>query len=161
MTWITNYRDFCGLDIVRDVFVETGTLQGTSMAYAIQYPFTHLHTIDCDAGVVAAARLRFRDDRRVQCHYGHSPSVLAEILDPRRETTLWLDAHTTDTCPLLDELRVIYALQWDVTPLVLIDDIDQLGWRGWPTLAQVHAAIPDGLALRHRDGVLTAFDPRQ
>jgi hypothetical protein len=111
-----------------DVFVETGTGQGDTLA-AVRPLFSEIHTIERDESLHAAAACRFSGDAAVNVYLGDSGRLLPEIL-PRlgsRAVLYWLDAHATGEaavdgpeCPLLDELAAISFLS--ERSVILIDD---------------------------------------
>jgi hypothetical protein len=128
-----------------EVFIETGYGSGDTLQFAAakEPPFHSLHSVEILAPVVAAARARWSGDPRVTIHHGHSPEVLARILEPERPTLIWLDAHYSGglygaeprperECPLLEELHVVLAQPWRVPPAILVDDAPMfLSERWW------------------------------
>jgi hypothetical protein len=76
-------------------FVETGTARGDSLAIAARLPFKALHSIEIVPDLAAAARVRFKDDARVQVWEGDSLDCLPMILRdlPAEPCLFWLDAH--------------------------------------------------------------------
>ena len=161
----------------RDVFIETGTFEGESLATAANH-FAVCHSIEVSQVLADAVRERFKDRPHVHVHQGSSPMILPLIIDPRRATVFWLDAHyqglgrdqmdaAAGECPLLAELDVILAAGWEVRPVILIDDAHCFGCPGnrppdpkldlktWPTYAQIAARLA-GWALAVRDDVIVA-----
>ena len=131
--------------IVRDVFIETGTQVGNSFEQAMAQPFRRLYTIEVNTDNHMAALRRFEHRLEFRCpcgcgfeqkaslHHGSSPELLPRIVDPERDTTLFLDAHFVSEnvnemdarygqCPLLRELEIIATVPWKTKPLVVIDD---------------------------------------
>jgi hypothetical protein len=119
-----------------EVYIETGVSEGTSMAVAAAFyrpAFKELHGIECDWEMVEKARQRFAGDQRITICYGSSPLWLPDVIDPSKRTVFWLDAHYDGAkptsfdprhgqCVLLDELKIIMAVPWQVQPTILIDD---------------------------------------
>jgi hypothetical protein len=109
-----------------DTFVETGTYQGETTAYAAR-SFKRVFTVELDAALHAQARSRFASQPQVECVQGNSPDGLRQILprlggDP---VMFWLDAHSSAVCdcPLLEEVGLINA--WDESgekAFLLVDD---------------------------------------
>ena len=162
--------EFHGIQLVRDVFIETGTYRGESLSYACGMGYKELHSCDIVPAYVENARRMFAEDARVHIHLGSSPEVLQRIIDPHRATTLWLDAHFQATnpeevnedygeCPLMAELKVIFGFKWHIWPCVLIDDsrmfdhVDRQQWgqrfrlSHWPVTSEIFAALPSGYSM--------------
>lgn len=121
--------------VPRDVFIETGTGNGATLANAIKAGFNVCHSIEYDRGTFEQAVKRFGRDARVVLHRGASVDILPLVIRPSRPTTFWLDAHysggTFDydsrhadrpQCSLLDELTIIVAAGWQADVAVLVDD---------------------------------------
>lgn len=106
--------------------VETGTYRGDTVA-ALVSMFDTVDTVEMEPKLYKAARMRFRDDRRVRCHHGDSrkalPSILANLKGP---ALFWLDGHTSgpetarSDCPLRAELMMVLADRR--RHVILIDD---------------------------------------
>ena len=78
----------------RSVFIETGTANGRSLAYAAGYDFEYLYSIEIDAECACNATKLFEDDKRVMILCGPSFSVLPKILCRHDQPVVfWLDAH--------------------------------------------------------------------
>lgn len=125
---MTMLKDFD--DVLREQFVETGTAEGNTLAYA-SLKFPRCISIEQNEDLYLAAVGRFKYKSNVRIYQGHSPFILGKVLNPAIPTTFWLDAHyhanantleTHGECPLLDELSVIVKLNWQVPPIILIDD---------------------------------------
>jgi hypothetical protein len=134
-------------------FVETGTLNGDSAAWAAQY-FAHVFTIEASETLWQAARTRHAQTRNIEFIHAKSPEAL-RALSPRLNRPLfWLDAHWSGggtagqeaECPLLEELAAIAGC---AGVFVLIDDARLFlmpppsphNWRHWPDLATVTFAL--------------------
>jgi hypothetical protein len=110
------------------VFVETGTNQAASAAWAAQH-FRHVWTIEGEARFVEAARRKLADKHNIDFILGDSRTCLRPILDDCSQPAIvWLDAHWCGTgtfgdgaeCPVLDELREVNESHPD--HIVLVDD---------------------------------------
>ena len=138
-------------------FVETGTFQGTSAAWASRH-FKRVFTIEANEPLWQAARTRHGQLANVQFILGNSPEQLAKLLPSLRRPLFWLDAHwcgphtagENDECPLLAELAAVAAA--NIEPkVVLIDDARYFlappptghnhKWEQWPDLAAVLSAL--------------------
>src|SRR5215469_5480849 len=117
MSWLTEFRNWHGISLCNDRFIETGTNNGTSLKYAMQAGFNELHSVEIDPELYARARAEFGSYPYVHLHLGCSVEILPTIINRARGTTFWLDAHTeshrvTETklsdswgeCALLGEL---------------------------------------------------------
>jgi len=113
-----------------EVFVETGTFQGDTVARMLSY-FHEIHTVEWSPELFSQVQARFGHEPHVHCANESSPAWLRR-LRPRladRSVLYWLDAHWCDAagtagqdaqCPLLEELD---ALEWlNDDSAVLIDD---------------------------------------
>lgn len=111
-----------------DDFIETGTYQGDTAAWAARH-FVHVTTIELGPTYHAAAQARFRSSPNVHVLAGESSAVLCEIIPTLAKPALfWLDAHWSglDTagreieCPLLAEVALINSVPHVHT--VMVDD---------------------------------------
>ena len=118
-----------------NVFVETGTYRGDTVAAALRAGFREIYTIEVGAQLHRAAAARFAKHTHVHCLLGDSIDVLPRVLDQIQERALfWLDGHWSqgDTArgkkdlPLAEELQALenHAIRDHV---ILIDDIRLLG----------------------------------
>lgn len=164
---------FLGRSLVREMFIETGTQKGDMLANAAKAvskcepewrSFELLVSIECNLKYALAAGDRFDGDERIVVMCGDSRKAIGEVIRPRIPTTFWLDAHYCDgtkeemvgecECPLLEELRVIFAVAWQTPPLVLIDDALNFmkPWpagqylrckeEAWPSLRDIVGSFP-------------------
>lgn len=76
------------------VFIETGTLHGDGVRYALNYPFKRIISIEIIPELAEKAREQFKDYSNVEIITGNSADVLKEILPTINENIIfWLDAH--------------------------------------------------------------------
>lgn len=113
-----------------EVFVETGTFQGDTIA-AMREVFPEIHSVELSEELHKKARQRFEGVEGVHLSLGDSAECLRKIREQvaGRPTLFWLDAHwcvsegtagEKSQCPLLAELAALRPLgERDV---VLIDD---------------------------------------
>ena len=150
----------------RAVFIETGSKDGDSLADAAEH-FIECHSIEINPAAHARCAERFQDLPHVHVHLGDSRDILPRIINPKRHTTFYLDAHCegapskvqeADTeCPLLGELEIITRMTWDLRPVIIIDDIHMFAptyWTDpktnhhlftradWPTFETINAMLP-------------------
>lgn len=124
-----------------DVLIETGT-SGARLKYCVP-DFGAIHTVDLDENrcrAVAAAVARYPT---IRVHCGHSPAVIAWLAEPSQATSFFLDAHWVPhanylvmpetPCPVLEELRAIFAIPWQTAPRIAVDDAwlfrPEYGWK--------------------------------
>lgn len=74
-----------------NTFVETGTLFGAGVDYAKEF-FTEIHSIEIDKELADKAIAKYKDDRGIFIHNGHSAEVLSSM-ELKGNTLFWLDAH--------------------------------------------------------------------
>jgi len=140
-----------------DVLIETGT-DGGKHLLCLAGIFNTIHTVELNRKSFTRGWRRMRKRPNIQAHFGNSTEVLPKVIDPKRETVFWLDAHfmggpvsVGPQCPLMDELQIIFDYQWGYQPIIMVDDARMFGdwyWdrrsRGsgfirehWPTLKQI------------------------
>jgi len=145
------------------VFIETGTFKGDNVVTRFRSGvWDAIHTIEIDERYYHAAKDRFAGYPGIIVHHGSSPDILPTIMDPKAETTFYLDAHKTGTgaldtmgvdkneftswdtkrgeCPIIDELRAIVHVAWIKRPTIIIDDAQNFspGRRFWRTPPSKH-----------------------
>lgn len=174
MTFLTEFSNFHGLSFVSDVFIETGTFNGDTLSSAVNAGFKELHSIDIVEEYTENAKLRFKDFDNVFLHCGSSPEVLQNIIDVKKSTTFWLDAHYQaykeneidpkyGECPLLQELDAIFSKSWLSSPIILIDDAHMFEGAtpcfkesDWPNLKTIQEHLPTGYQVKKIDDILVA-----
>ncbi len=112
-----------------DILIETGTYNG-SFVRKFQDQYRKIHTIEIVRDFFDKAKADLAQYPNIQCHFGHSPGILVQILDTINEpATFWLDAHyqgglqSNETkAPILDELKAI-ATHHIKTHIIMIDDV--------------------------------------
>lgn len=117
------------------VFIETGTGGGWTLLNAAEAGFRDLWSIEFDEMAYEYNREKFKDLPHVHLLHGDSRDMLARVVQRTVPTTFWLDAHFSGgsfwyderhegrhQCPLLAELNVILAQDWETPPVILIDD---------------------------------------
>jgi hypothetical protein len=160
-------REFtvAGRNIVRDVFIETGTYLGETLALALRAGFKELYSIEISRALADQARHRFQGTDNVHVINGSSPFELRGLVENpnirAKGVTFWLDANWSGghedvcdpqfgQCPLLAELEEIFLYRWGVKPIVLIDDAHMFlkpvptnfDQAQWPTMDDIKKRIP-------------------
>jgi len=134
-----------GKRIGADSAVETGTFRGDT-TFALSKSFREVHTIEVVPLLADMARARFRTKKSVKVWNGDSPDVLRSLL-PTLDSCLlfYLDGHDSggitgkgrNTCPVKEELEVIYSL-CPGRVSVVIDDARLFGSDpDYPTLSEI------------------------
>ena len=147
-------------------YVETGTGEGISLAYA-QHKFKDLHSIDIDADLIQAALNRFQGDGSIHLYVGLSrdmlPVVLGELsIEP---TLFFLDAHfpgadfhkityeesmaryQEDAFPLVEELKIITSGRNTSRDVFIIDDFSLYEDGDWEAYAWQYKELQGELGL--------------
>lgn len=124
-------------------FIETGTLVGHTSEWAAGY-FDHVTTIDNNPNPEAFTRLK--DRRNVSPIIFDSAETLRAIT-PSEPCLYWLDAHTNESCPVLDEIAALNKS--DLRHVILVDDARLFGGQpeslpAWPALYDVCMELIDG-----------------
>lgn len=162
-------------------FIETGTGSGETLALSSKAGYNLCQSIESDGHIYLRNEERFKSYDNVVLHHGLSWEVLPEIMDWAVTTTFWLDAHWTGgkegeakpdiECPLLLELAVILALEWETAPRILIDDSFMFKgefWltpeshpfdpANWPNMREIASVLHDYVLIDH-DFYLEAILP--
>ena len=81
-----------------DVFVETGTYMGDSLAYASKFDFQKLYSIELLKKYYDLCMERFKDDSRISLINDNSIDALPKLIDEIKDKSClyWLDAHLPD-----------------------------------------------------------------
>jgi hypothetical protein len=112
------------------VFVETGTLYGDTLAALSPY-FEELHSIELCPDLHQKAVERFAKDRKIMLWHGDSGELLPRVLELVREPALfWLDGHYSgegtargiDDTPVVRELAHVSNHKLCGKHLVVVDD---------------------------------------
>lgn len=102
-----------------DALVETGCYLGDTTHYlAAAYPGRPLVGCDIVRAHVDFVRHRLRDHQDVEVHHGSSPTVVARVAARHARPFFYLDAHSEESWPLIEELKAIER------GVVCIDDFD-------------------------------------
>jgi len=125
-----------------NIFVETGTGQGTGLEHACSFPFEKLHTIEIIPELYDHSKNRIKDNR-VIFHLGNSIDILDQILPTFTKTDrilFWMDAHfpgvdfgfglgyghyvyDEENMPLNRELKIIKKHRDGCLESLIIDDL--------------------------------------
>lgn len=133
-----------------NAFVETGSNVGHGVQAALDAGFEEVHSVELVDRLYRACTARFHGDPRVYLHHGDSPQCLRTILDLLEDlrATIYLDAHSAERNPLLDELEVLRSARRR-DHVLLIDDVRMFGTPDW-----------HGLRRSDADWMLREINPR-
>lgn len=121
-----------------NTFIETGTLHGDGVDYALEAGFAKVISIEINEQLATAAKKKYETEPRVTIYQGNSPDVLRDILPEIHEPVLfWLDAHfpggdaklaeykdeldPDKNVPLEVELKLINKREYD--DVIICDDL--------------------------------------
>jgi hypothetical protein len=124
-----------------DVFIETGSCQGSGIRNALSAGYSEVLSIECHQGYYDFCKNLFGNDSRVKLFFGDSSKDLHSMIQPYdKPVTFYLDAHYMFNdpnqdinnhpgygyVPLVDELTQIknHPIK---THTIIIDDISHLG----------------------------------
>jgi hypothetical protein len=127
-------------ELKTNLFIETGTLSGDGITYALELGFKNIISIDYRH--YEAVYKKFSKHTNVQLITGDSGIYIWDaIKDKNQQITFWLDAHDdlipcekwNPICPLLEELNKIkkhhiknhHILIDDITPIIKIPGISK------------------------------------
>lgn len=124
------------------VFIETGTAYGDGLAFAAQFDFNKLCSIEYDQGLYNICSEKFKDNNKINLLWGDSKTGLEAILEQGVEGNIlfWLDSHfhlastvgNEETFnageeslryPLQDELDLIKRFRSNSKDVIIIDDL--------------------------------------
>ena len=115
------YLELIGRIYSLDVLVETGIFWGTTGLY-LREAFSQIYTIDIDPVSCDLARRLFKNTR-IEVFEGDSGKSLPLILDKiNQDAVFFLDAHSANDTPVLEELAAI-AAHHSKNHVIVIDDL--------------------------------------
>lgn len=105
-------------------YIETGSFEGYSIQLALDSGFSEVYSIELFDSYYQHCVNRFKNDPRVHLICGDSSIELEKLLKTMPDTpfTFWLDAHTSDTTPIIHELELVLSRNVD-GELIYIDDM--------------------------------------
>jgi hypothetical protein len=123
-----------------NTFIETGTLYGEGVDYALQQGFSNIITIDIDPELVLLAKQKYKYNSNVTVLEGNSFDVLNDIIPTINHNCLfWLDAHFPGAdlhkqaynsvenldirMPLEKELEIIKKYRYSYDDVIISDDL--------------------------------------
>lgn len=121
-------------------FIETGTLHGNGVQFAMRYDFESIHSIEIIEELSIKAKLKFSKEPRVTIHQGNSSDILKILLPTLEGNNLyWLDAHFPGMdsrhnksfrdfpveveAPLKNELKSIEERIHKYNDVIIMDDL--------------------------------------
>jgi hypothetical protein len=105
------------------VFIETGSYHGDGIQQALDAGFQEVISMEVDRDLFEITTERFWDNDRVNNLYGDSRELLADVMTIiDDQCTFWLDSHSPNNLPLLEELEIIKN-HYIKTHTILIDDL--------------------------------------
>jgi hypothetical protein len=141
-------------------FVETGCMVGATLLMALMTGFRQVYGIEIDEDNCNIAKTKLDKFPAVVIH-GDSSTQLSRILEQlKTPATFWLDAHGTDSTPILQELEQIshHPIK---THTILIDDRRLMGNQWKVTEMEVIAAIKwinPNYKISYEDNVVATND---
>ena len=94
-----------------DIFVETGTLYGDGVDYALQFNFKKIISIEIDFMLFKNAKEKYKNNTRVDIIHGNSADILKNlVLTLNGNCLFWLDAHF----PGADSHKLPYDYEKDI-----------------------------------------------
>jgi hypothetical protein len=123
-------------------FVESGLAQGTSALWAERL-FDTVISIEIDGNSVATFKARYPKSK-VMVIEGDSAIEMADVaISLNKSALFWLDGHTDDCTPIMDELAAINSSA--LPHVVMIDDWRMFGTcPAWPSKADVMDLATNG-----------------
>lgn len=105
-------------------YIETGSYEGYSIQLALDSGFSKVYSIELFDQYYDHCCKKFQNDNRVTMIKGDSGQMLQKLLDDNKNTnfTYWLDAHTSDSTPIIQELEMILSRNVQ-DELIYVDDM--------------------------------------
>lgn len=124
------------------VFVESGLAQGTSSLWA-ESLFDTVISIETDSESVELFKARYPKSK-VQVIEGDSAIEMAWVIrDLDKPALFWLDGHSDDYTPVMDEIAAINSSP--LPHVIMIDDWRMFGTcPAWPSKTDVIAYVSNG-----------------
>lgn len=118
------------------IFIETGSNVGHGIKAALEVGFETVYSIEAVFEHYESCVQDFGAMPNVFLRHGNSPMMLEDIVSKlEHQATVYLDAHSETSNPLLDELAVLaHAARRD--HVLLIDDVRMFGSDEWFGLSQ-------------------------
>lgn len=158
-----------GVSLVRAQFVETGFFKGATSLAALDAGFKRVASVELDEGLYRAGlELPPVVDGRIRLFHGSSPDILPRMVDPGLPALVYLDGHlypeasaaplvdpVYGECPVLAELQILRDIEWEVPPVIVVDDANMFRrpWDAytasrfteshWPTTREVLCLLSD------------------
>jgi hypothetical protein len=129
------------------VFVETGTLRGDAVEFALKVGFKEIYSVEVHKAFYDKCVTRFKDQTNVHLFLGDSIDTLWNMIkDISVPITFWLDGHIyprsgvsvgKKNIPIMEELEII-AQHPIKTHTIMIDDRRVMGTQchGWQTISE-------------------------
>ena len=140
-----------------EVFVETGTLVGHTAEWAAEH-FKRVVTVELDmAQYFKIASDLVARHPNIEAFCGASELFLGGLSLNYQNVIFWLDAHTNENCPVMEEISIINRSH--KPHVILVDDARLFGdLPAWPSKNEVLAALADGgrRTVHEVDDVLVA-----
>jgi len=117
--------------VLSHIFIETGTLTGTTVQYALDVGFRRIYSVELSEKWAAFSQNKFSNNKRVTIIQGDTSVILPRILKRvKRPSVVWLDAHYSGgetalgpkPCPINDELDALVDANIK-EHTILIDDM--------------------------------------
>ena len=121
-----------------NLFIETGTLHGDGVDYALNQGFEKIISIEINEQLASIATNKYKNNKNIQIICGNSSDVLEQILPSLTEPALfWLDAHFPGVDARLStpksekDKKKNIPLEWElsiikehaITPFIICDDL--------------------------------------
>lgn len=105
-----------------DVFVETGTRWGDTVALALELGASQVYSCESNPDRLAQATQRLGRDPRAHFYAERSGPFLKRLLPALGTAVFWLDAHTGSECAVVEELAILKSHP-DRVRVLLVDDM--------------------------------------
>lgn len=110
-----------------EIIYETGTLLGNTTEFFSRFP-SKVISIEISEFYSLISEIRFLDKENVEILLGDSGDILKEIEPNEKKVFFYLDAHSPESLPLLDEIENCLKFK---NSIILIDDFEVPGNLGF------------------------------
>jgi hypothetical protein len=147
--------------------VETGTFRGTTTEFFAKSGLP-VYSVEIDPRAYGYALQRFSRERgQVHLFHGDSPEFLSGLANnpafPKSNVFFYLDAHTQDKAPLVEELEIIFT-NW-TGAVVMVDDFQVPGtdysFDDWGSGKTLNLQLLEPLKYLNLTPFFPALDPEQ
>lgn len=135
------------------IFIETGTYYGKTTEFMARYA-EEIHTIELSKPLYDKAKEKFKENKKIFCHFGDSKDIIKDILKSTGDkgVLIYLDAHYSGgktahgekNTPIIEELEIISKSNLKTPFVILIDDARFFGFEAdYPSIFKLKLFVKE------------------